>query len=317
MQRPSTLRLYDRSRVNKIRENVGLIKGSLSKIPDELLILAFTPPGKEETLGSWESIVIEKYNFKNSDYFEWLGDAVLELIVTDMIFEVRRTTRMAVGLRTAHEVRQQIVSNESIICMMRQKELFSFIPGWQDNTKRIADAFEALLGAVYFYFTRIEPFNFIIREMIDWLMEFWQFRDIIFGVVKRQGTPCSLISPDEKSGIEQIPEPASTELIRFPANRYDPPLIIDCTRVGKIKNGILVPIRLSDKSRKWLKEHKYNLTLVRNPELIRDKYVAYLYLYPYGTPEDKIRATTCISASSLDVLAELMESRAEKVVSNM
>ena len=309
MQQPRTRR-YDRSRVNQIRRRVDLNEGPLSELPDELLILAFTPPGQEDTLGSWLPLIVETYNFKNSDYFEWLGDTILELIVSDIILEIRRTTNIRVGLQRANEVRQIIVTNKSISCWMEERELCPFIPGWQDNPKRCADAFESLLGVLYFFFTRVKPLHFVIQEIIAWLNNFWHFQAIIIDVLQRKGPPCSLLNLHKES----LPEPSS-ENISFPADRHNPPMTINCTQVGRLKNGVSLPIRLSDPSRKWLKEHRYNLTLIRNPDLIRGQYVAYLYLYPYGTPDDQIRAVTCLSSNTLGELEKIMEEKAEEVIS--
>ena len=90
---------------------------------------------------------------EDNERFEFLGDAVLDLVVSH---------RVMTRFPKAHEgdlsvTRQQIVSEAALSEVAKQLELGKFIllgkgeekSGGRDKPKILADMFEALIGAVY------------------------------------------------------------------------------------------------------------------------------------------------------------------------
>lgn len=94
----------------------------------------------------------KRHHFDNQR-LEFLGDAVLQLIITEYLFTV--FPREAEGRLT--KLRSRLVSREALCNHAQQLDLGQFIMmgrgeeacGGRERTSTLADAFEALLGAIY------------------------------------------------------------------------------------------------------------------------------------------------------------------------
>lgn len=109
-----------------------------------------------------------KYQSPDNDKLELLGDAVLELLVSDTLY----TKNLSVGKMS--KVRQAIVRNVSLICLMNDRKLCdvnTYI------TKSCADTFEAIIGAVYIHLNQydVNP----IKIMNQWLGDIWNMENLI------------------------------------------------------------------------------------------------------------------------------------------
>lgn len=90
---------------------------------------------------------------ESNERLEFLGDAVLELIVTNFLFHQRPTD--AEGLLTA--ARSAIVRTESLSKIAKSINLGDYLKmsrgeaasGGRENTSILEDAFESLTGAIY------------------------------------------------------------------------------------------------------------------------------------------------------------------------
>jgi ribonuclease III len=89
----------------------------------------------------------------DNERLEFLGDAVLDLVVSDCMFT--RFPQLAEGEMT--RVRAEVVSEKNLAMVARQLELGRFLllgkgerlTGGQDKDSLLADALEAVFGAVY------------------------------------------------------------------------------------------------------------------------------------------------------------------------
>jgi ribonuclease-3 len=94
----------------------------------------------------------QRHHFDNQR-LEFLGDAVLQLIITEHLFQM--FPREAEGRLT--KLRSRLVSREALRAHAQKLELGQFLmmgrgeeaSGGRERTSTLADAFEALLGAIY------------------------------------------------------------------------------------------------------------------------------------------------------------------------
>ncbi|EGB15954.1 ribonuclease III [Pseudodesulfovibrio mercurii] len=106
-----------------------------------------------ETALTHSSFANEQDGFEDNERLEFLGDAVLELCISEEGFK---------RYPTAHEgqltrIRSQLVKEQSLAGIARELELDRFIrlgrgeelQGGRERDALLADAFEALLGAVF------------------------------------------------------------------------------------------------------------------------------------------------------------------------
>jgi hypothetical protein len=129
-------------------------------IDKDLLLVAITPPSKGKV---------------NNDRLEFLGDAVLELAISDMLY---KQGILEVGKLST--IRQVIVRNVSLICLMNDLNLCDIS---KPLDKSCADLFEALLGAVYIHLGNYKDFN-PISFIIQWLIDVWHFDSIITDIIQ-------------------------------------------------------------------------------------------------------------------------------------
>ena len=91
--------------------------------------------------------------FQHNQRLEFLGDAVLQLVLTQELFE--RNPDLSEGPLT--KARAQLVNRQTLAEVSRNLKIGSHLilsqgeetSGGRDRTSALADAFEALLGAVY------------------------------------------------------------------------------------------------------------------------------------------------------------------------
>lgn len=106
-----------------------------------------------ETALTHSSFANEQDGFEDNERLEFLGDAVLELCISEEGF--RRYPSAHEGQLT--RIRSQLVKEQSLAAIARELDLDRFIrlgrgeelQGGRDRDALLADAFEALLGAVF------------------------------------------------------------------------------------------------------------------------------------------------------------------------
>lgn len=99
------------------------------------------------------SVLNEKKHLSSNERLEFLGDAVLELVISDYLF--KKYQKEDEGKLTHR--RAQIVQTKTLSYVARQLKLDQYIflskgesqSGGQKNTSILADCFEAIIGAIY------------------------------------------------------------------------------------------------------------------------------------------------------------------------
>lgn len=160
-------------RVDHLRNKV-LNYPLIENIDKSLVLLAIVEPNSQ-LYHTTKKESANKYHAVNNDRLEFLGDAVLELLISDMLYKK--------GIETAGRlsvIRSVIVRNVSLICLMNDQNLC-------DVTKKIekncADMFEAIVGAVYVHLDQYDNIN-PIKIMIKWLIDIWNIDNIIEDILK-------------------------------------------------------------------------------------------------------------------------------------
>lgn len=160
-------------RVDYLRDGV-LYYPLIDNIDADLIMLAIIEPGSQLYLPLYNKL-LKKYQAINNDRLEFLGDAVLELVVSDMLYQR--------GIKTASEltrIRSVLVRNVSLICLMNDRNLC-------DTSKTIgkncADMFEAIVGAVYLHLNQKDNVN-PIKIISKWMIEIWNINVIIDDIMK-------------------------------------------------------------------------------------------------------------------------------------
>jgi hypothetical protein len=222
------------------RERIDLFKKELKfpeqlmGIPDEYIVLALTTRSGYRLLPRQVQDQIGSVNY---EFLEFLGDAVLELAVTDWLYFSRQ--KMST-LLVAHELRVRTVQNLNLHRIMKPVCNLA-ITGQQpiDSKKICADILEATIGAVYIYLRMTNNCNTI--ELIQyWLFENMGLLPVSLEkklTLKDIPTPGQL-NPDyqpaakksQKVRPTQLSQPApAIEYVR-PKSRFDPqPTVLQLT----------------------------------------------------------------------------------------
>lgn len=124
-----------------------------AKALDRLLRIRFNDVSLRETALTHRSYAFENGLATNNERLEFLGDAVLGIVVTDMAF--REFTELPEG--ELAKLRAAIVNMGALAEVARDLGLGRFIrlgkgeemSGGRDKSSILADALEALLGAIY------------------------------------------------------------------------------------------------------------------------------------------------------------------------
>lgn len=142
-------------------------------------------------------------NLESNERLEFLGDAVLELVISNFIY--KRYNKMPEGELT--KFRATIVCESTLAKEARQLKIGDYIvfgkgeklTGGKMRESILADAFEAIIGAVYLD-SNIE----IVRKYIMTIME-----PVIYSLQKSFGTM------DYKTYLQEIIQKNSKETVRY------------------------------------------------------------------------------------------------------
>lgn len=160
-------------RVDYLRDGV-LNYPLIDDIDADLIMLAIIEPATQLYLPLYNKL-LKKYQAINNDRLEFLGDAVLELIISDILYQ--RGIKLASELS---KIRSVLVRNVSLICLMNDRNLC-------DTNKTIgkncADMFEAIVGAIYLHLNQNDNIN-PIKIMIKWMNDIWNMNIIIDDILK-------------------------------------------------------------------------------------------------------------------------------------
>ncbi len=144
--------------LNKLRERIGF------NVPDDMLQLSVTH----------RSYAYENGNIPTNERYEFLGDSVLGLIVTDALFakhpdvpesELAKLRAGVVNARALAETAKNLGLGEFML--LGRGEIAT---GGREKASILADAMEAVIGAVYLA-GGIEAAHTFVHQLLDPLIE--------------------------------------------------------------------------------------------------------------------------------------------------
>jgi hypothetical protein len=159
--------------IQHTRRVLRLNKKPWKDLPDELILLAYIPKGCT-LLEDFQNEMFEKYNHFDNDKFEFYGDRVLDLATTQLLFENK-------NFQSAHEYtkfKEELVKNKTLIWLMEKYNLDNCIITDHFKPKMCADAFEALVGILYYHIYEAKQ-ECAIDKIIEWLIEIFDFDHLI------------------------------------------------------------------------------------------------------------------------------------------
>jgi len=194
-------------KIVKIRERLNLNQGFWTRLPDNLLLLAFIPVESTNLLPlDFRQKVQKEYGHTDYDIFEFMGDAILELIITQLLFEIVSVTT----IRNYSVFRQKIVQNLTLYCLMQSKqlcdELITSDPSYY--FKECADVFEAILGVLYYFLYYIEANREAFSIIYDWFRRTWNIQSLLDSLLTTGQTNCQI---DGRFGPWSVWSPCSNK----------------------------------------------------------------------------------------------------------
>lgn len=155
----------------------------IRNIDNDLVLLAILDPGTNIST-KLKNRLLKKYKMINYDKIEFLGDAVLELIVREIILKKN------LSVPDMAKLTSKIVRNVSLICLMNDRKLCN-----RSITikKSCVDVFEAIVGAVYIHLNDYD-IN-VIKIMNNWFVEVWNIENLIDDMINH---------PDEENMCNAI-----------------------------------------------------------------------------------------------------------------
>lgn len=174
-----------------VREKLELNREPWLELDDDLLRLAFTRTGKvAETL--------DKYGLKDAEELEWLGDSIVELIVTLDLFEKIVINRKKDAYTQLSNYRSTLVRNTNLYCYMKDRDLCQHLILCTDRELKVkdcADAFESIIGVLYFHLVYIKNDPAPFLKIHQWYNRHFNLADQINQLIKYKKTDYYLEFP--------------------------------------------------------------------------------------------------------------------------
>lgn len=174
----------------------------ISDIDRDLLSLAFVSKGYI-TNNSLLDRLDMKYNSTDYEWLEFIGDSVLEMIMTTIVTEIAGTS----SLSEAHHIRQEVVKNLTLNCLMSKKRLCKYILSRsKGNIKICADSFEAITGAIYYHLYYHQGLGYSSLDIIKrWLIDTWDLISILESIMDTGRTGCMTITTCPSCPVFHLP----------------------------------------------------------------------------------------------------------------
>jgi len=155
-------------RVATIRQALHLDRDIWLDLPDDLIEIAFRPSNVIITKKLAKSLD-EKYSLTNLEVLEFLGDAVLELAVTQIIFDEAQGSPGSMS-----QLREKFVRNTSLFCLMHRLNLCGLTARTNKpyTIKDCADILEAIIGALYYYLVYIKQDDTYMSILQDYIEDY-------------------------------------------------------------------------------------------------------------------------------------------------
>lgn len=158
--------------LSHIRNKLGLNISPWDTMPEDLLYLAFIPKGVPTT---------PVYNFKDNDMLEFIGDAILDVIVAQYL------SQYYIGDYSCFL--KQFVANTVLTCLMNKQSLCSPIVAVQN--KACADRFEAIIGALYHHIYNSEYHHQSFETTAVWFNTNFNLNSTLQSIMSRGRSDCA------------------------------------------------------------------------------------------------------------------------------
>lgn len=157
-----------------------------------LLLLAFIDKTGRYKLGRDLVRYLEAtYGMVNYEIFEFVGDAILHMIYTILLTELRGIK----SLGDINKYRELMERNITFYCYMQQKDLCGKIittypvPNW----KSCADIFEAMVGILFWHGYYIKGLGYsVLTDIRIWLINVWNIDITLNNLFETNQTQCKI-----------------------------------------------------------------------------------------------------------------------------
>jgi 23S rRNA maturation mini-RNase III len=179
-----------------IRQALNLNRGILADLPDDLINLAFIRRGTRLQRDYFIRLR-RNYGFIDNEALEFFGDAILHMILTEYLFNLRTLTE-----GEATQIRRMLENNDALRCLMMQRNLCQYIQSRSVMipAKACADSMEAIIGIVYVYLRDFKHRDDAYPLTYSWFVKTFNLPDLV-RLVSQGGT----ISCSVKSGRSTEP----------------------------------------------------------------------------------------------------------------
>ena len=169
---------HDQVLIRKIRENLGIT----FDLPDELVLIAILNE-YDNDIGLKD--VLRNYGNHDNKSLAHIGDRVIELIMINMVMKMNNTC-----YDDLYKNITDLISNKTFRCLMDHKYLCEYITKGKYHNKACPDLFEAIIGAIYYWYSIILKDANTLKIIETWLIDTFNF-DIIVKDWFNQGIkPC-------------------------------------------------------------------------------------------------------------------------------
>jgi dsRNA-specific ribonuclease len=236
------------NQIQTIRQALQLNTGILAQITDDFLSLAFLRRGARIDR-RYAQRLQQMYGFTNNESLEFFGDAILHMIITEFLFELK-TLREG----TATRLRIMLENNDALRCLMIERNLCQYIRSQNTsvNPKACADALEAIIGVVYVYLDSFLHRPDAYALTADWFTRTFKLPDLYQMVSHGEKISCPMStaarvpqtrsqrSPTRPSPSSIVPQQSS----RAPRHEMDEPPLFEDDIPGHTQ--ILIPRNLPE-----------------------------------------------------------------------
>lgn len=185
---------------DKLDYDIMIIKNKLNlntdiwrSLPNDLLISAFLAENSISLLPDhyYRQFTIFK-NLKDYQIYEFYGDAILELIITKLLFNRQELIGYSNGYPGLYTtMRSEIVRNSNLYSLMIEKNLCKYILTLSDNNinyKPCADIFESIIGVLFHYLDNILKRKDAFNIIYEWAIDTWKINDIVDCMIRESST---------------------------------------------------------------------------------------------------------------------------------
>lgn len=202
-------------KVKKLRALLIDKYAEIRGIDDDLLILSLTKSLPFNISDSFKKSQKEKYGSTDYQRLEFLGDSVLELITSEILFN-------NFNLFNPHlltEYKSKLVKNTSLYCFINSKDLCSLIISSNEiGSKNCSDLFESIVGAIY-YHLRTHNYPNTYDYIKKWLVSVWDFENVLNYLITHPDEKdiCNVLSspkPLKEKSLQASPPKSSPKPLR-------------------------------------------------------------------------------------------------------